>query len=229
MPLAIAHRGDPRAWPENTLPAFAAAVDRGADLVELDLRRTRDGAIVVLHDPTLHRLWGVDRRVDELDLADVQALGYHDVRVPTLGQVVDRVAVPLMVDFTGEEVVPGTLALLRGAGAVGRCLFVSGNVDALGVLRAHAPEARIGLTWVRDELPDPALLVRLGATWWNPRSPLATPRRVAALHELGYQVSTWTIDGRLAMARAVRAGVDAIVSNRITRLRRLVDRVPHRT
>ena len=52
---------------ENTLPAFAAAVREGADMVELDLRRTRDGGIVVLHDATLARLWGDERKVADLD------------------------------------------------------------------------------------------------------------------------------------------------------------------
>ena len=55
---AIAHRGEPVGHRENTLPAFEAAVALGADMVEIDLRRTRDGAIVVLHDQTLERLWG---------------------------------------------------------------------------------------------------------------------------------------------------------------------------
>jgi glycerophosphoryl diester phosphodiesterase len=52
--LAIAHRGDPIGHRENTLPAFAAAVAQGADMLELDLRRTRDGAIVVLHNQSLY-------------------------------------------------------------------------------------------------------------------------------------------------------------------------------
>ena len=56
---------------ENTLPAFTAAVALGADMVELDLRRTRDDEIVVLHDQTLQRLWGVDASVGDLDLAEV--------------------------------------------------------------------------------------------------------------------------------------------------------------
>jgi glycerophosphoryl diester phosphodiesterase len=56
VPIAIAHRGDPIAERENTLPAFEAAVLAGADMVELDLRRTADGEIVVLHDATLSRL-----------------------------------------------------------------------------------------------------------------------------------------------------------------------------
>ena len=79
---AIAHRGDPVGHRENTLPAFAAAVGLGADMVELDLRRTRDGNIVCLHDQTLERLWGLDAPVGDLNLSAVQALGDGAVRIP---------------------------------------------------------------------------------------------------------------------------------------------------
>ena len=108
-PLTIAHRGEPLGRRENTLGAFAAAVGLGADWVELDLRRTRDGEIVVLHDQTLERLWGVDSSVGDLEWAEVARLGQGDVRIP-LRQVLETVPVPLMVDFTRREVVAGAFA-----------------------------------------------------------------------------------------------------------------------
>jgi glycerophosphoryl diester phosphodiesterase len=114
---AIAHRGEPVAHRENTLPALAAAVALGADMVEIDLRRTRDGEIVVLHDQTLERLWEVAASVGDLDLAEVAVLGDGDVRIPTLRAVLDAVSLPLMVDFTRREVVPGGLEAVLAAGA----------------------------------------------------------------------------------------------------------------
>jgi glycerophosphoryl diester phosphodiesterase len=220
--IAIAHRGDPVGHRENTLPAFEAAVRQGADMVELDLRRTRDGEIVVLHDPTLLRLWGLDRAVAGLDLAQVQALGPGDQRIPTFRQVLHDVAIPLMVDFTGGEVVEGALAAVQEAGAMDRSLFVTGHVGALRLLRRLSPSARIGLTWTQMEPPPPSLLEELGAEFWNPYFRLATPEHVAAVHRLGLLVSTWTVDKRRHMARVAEAGVDAIVSNRIADLRRFL-------
>lgn len=85
-PIAIAHRGDPITQRENTLAAFAAAVQEGADMVELDLRGTRDGEIVVLHDANLSRLWGVDKAVADLDLAALSEIGQGEVRVPDLSR-----------------------------------------------------------------------------------------------------------------------------------------------
>ncbi len=220
VPLAIAHRGDPISARENTLPAFASAVQKGADMVEIDLRRTSDGEIVVLHDPTLTRLWGLEKNVADLGLSAVQGLGSGSERIPTLRQVLREVDVPLMVDFTGREVVEGALLATREAGAMERSLFVTGNIGALRVLRAQAPDARIGLTWVAQDPPSAGLLHELGVEYWNPMFGLVTPERVAAMHGLGLKVSTWTVDRRRDMARVMKAGVDAIVSNRIEALRR---------
>jgi glycerophosphoryl diester phosphodiesterase len=218
--LAIAHRGDPIAERENTLPAFDAALRQGADMIELDLRRTSDGAIVVIHDATLARLWGVPRNVADLDLSTLQGIGGGVERIPTFSEVLAHVGAPIMVDFTGREVVEGALEVAHNAGAMTRCLFVSGNIGAVRTLRALAPDARIGLTWVKRTPPPRALLEELGAEFWNPTFGLITPENVASVHRLGFKVSTWTVDKPRQMRRVMHCGVDAIVSNRIGRLRR---------
>lgn len=218
--IAIAHRGDPIGHRENTLPAFAAALAQGADMLELDLRRTRDGAIVVLHDQSLLRLWELDASVGDLDLAEVTRLGEGDVRIPTLRQVLDTVPpeVELMVDFTRREVVAGALDQALSADALDRCLFVTGNVEALRLLRGLSGRARIGLTWTEGADPPLDVLAELGAEFWNPMFSFVSPDGVAAVHEAGLQVSTWTVDTPGDMARVVADGVDAVVSNRVAEL-----------
>jgi glycerophosphoryl diester phosphodiesterase len=218
--VAIAHRGDPVGHRENTLPAFAAALALGADMLELDLRRTRDGAIVVLHDQSLLRLWELDASVGDLDLDAVARLGAGDVRIPTLRQVLDAVPpdVELMVDFTRREVVPGALDQTLSAGALDRCLFVTGNVEALRLLRGLSGRARIGLTWTDGTDPPLGLLGELGAEYWNPMAAFVTAEGVGAVHEAGLRVSTWTVDERADMERVTADGVDAVVSNRVADL-----------
>lgn len=215
---AIGHRGEPIGHRENTLPAFAAAAALGADWVEIDLRRTRDGAIVVLHDQTLERLWGLGASVGDVDLAEVVALGEGDVVIPTLADVLQAVPLPLMVDFTRREVVAGALEAVQSARAIQRCLFVTGNVAALQQLRAASAEARIGLTWLDGPEPPLALLHELRAEYWNPKFGLLTAEGVDAVHQAGLRVSTWTVDSPEDMTRVVEAGVDAAVSNRIAAL-----------
>lgn len=221
---AIAHRGDPVHERENTMPAFTAAVALGADMVELDLRRTRDDEIVVLHDQTLRRLWGVDASVGDLDLAEVASIGDGDVRIPALREVLAVVRAPLMVDFTRREVVPGAVDAVREAGALERSLFVTGNVEALRLVRGLSTEARIGLTWLHGSAPPLPLLEELGAEFWNPMFGLVTPEGVAEVHAAGLKVSTWTVDEPDDMTRVVEAGVDAVVSNRVEELVRFLRR-----
>jgi glycerophosphoryl diester phosphodiesterase len=200
-------------------------------MIEIDLRRTGDGGIVVLHDPTLKRLWGLDRPVAEMDLAEVQAVGgaSSSTRIPTLAEVLEEISLPLMVDFTKRDVVEGALAAVTAAGpaTVARCLFVTGNVEALRLLRGLSSEVRIGLTWVEEGMPPSSLLIdELGAEYWNPMFSRITPQRVQAIHDLGLLVSCWTVDKKRDMRRLIGAGVDAMVSNRINDLRAVLDQSP---
>ena len=88
-----------------------------------------------------------------------------------------------MVDFTRREVVQGALEAVLEARALDRSLFVTGNVEALRLLRGLSTGARIGLTWVETSSPPLDLLEGLGAEYWNPMFGLVTPEGVAAVHD----------------------------------------------
>jgi glycerophosphoryl diester phosphodiesterase len=208
---------------ENTMASFKSAVRHGADMVEIDLRRSRDGAIVILHDPTLERLWGINKSTSDLALSEIRDIGASNERIPTFREVLDQISLPLMVDFTKREVVEGALRDVMDARAMERSLFVTGNVEALRMLRALSPDARIGLTWVEEDMPPVELFRELGAEYWNPMFTRVTPERVDSIHTLGLKVSTWTVDKKRDMRRMVEAGVDAIVSNHIADLVKFLD------
>ncbi|MBC3841513.1 hypothetical protein GXW82_18165 [Streptacidiphilus sp. 4-A2] len=100
MTLAVAHRGDPLLFRENTMPSLASAVAGGADWVEVDVKLTRDGVPVLLHDDTLLRLWQHDRRVDALTWAELTRLTGGGI--PALREALEFARdsrVPLMVDL----------------------------------------------------------------------------------------------------------------------------------
>src|SRR5688572_1875529 len=91
-PLVIAHRGASGERPENTLPAYALAVEQRADMIEIDLHRTRDGAIVIAHDERLAGLPG-GREIAACTLAEVRGVDAGGgERVPTLDEVLDGFA-----------------------------------------------------------------------------------------------------------------------------------------
>src|SRR3712207_255467 len=88
LPAIIAHRGASAYAPEHTFAAYDLALDQGADVLELDVRSTADGELVVVHDATLRRTCGDPRRVDSLGRRDLAALG--ELRPLTLDAVLDR-------------------------------------------------------------------------------------------------------------------------------------------
>jgi glycerophosphoryl diester phosphodiesterase len=218
MPLALAHRGDWSAAPENTVAAFRAAERAGADMIELDVRRTSDGAVVVVHDPTFERLWSSPAAVARSTLAEINALRVGEHRVATLDDALASVSVPLMVDYTDADVVEPALRAVRAAGALERVLFAGENVEGHRLIRARAPEARIALTWTRRTLPPDGLLEDLDVEYFNPPWQRLDDGIVATMHDRGYKVSTWTVDDAVEMRRVVDAGADAVITNRIEQL-----------
>ncbi|HUZ80916.1 MAG TPA: glycerophosphodiester phosphodiesterase [Gaiellaceae bacterium] len=215
--LAIAHRGDPLAHRENTLPAFAAAVAGGADMIELDVRRTADGRVVVVHDRTLERLWEEPRRVADLMRDEVRALG-----IPDLAQALAAIPsnVQVMVDYEDEDVAEPALAEVAAAGSLGRVLFSGECFAGHRRIRRLAPDARIAVTWDRDMPCPDDLLDELAAEFYNPSGNVLgrDPNAVEHMHARGTQVSVWTIDEPSDMELFIEMGVDGIITNRVSSL-----------
>jgi len=221
MTLAIAHRGDPHGHRENTIPAMLAALEQGADLVEIDVTATRDGTAVLLHDATLTRLWGRDGAVAELSADEVRAAG-RDGRyeIPTFDRamaVSSAAGGGLMVDLTVARVAARAAEIVAEYDGLGRCVF-AGHPDGLREVRRRWPEARIALSWNQADPPGRDLLAALRPEFFNPSWPLVDQRIVDQMHADGYQVSTWTVDSPSNMARLLELGVDAIITNRLRHL-----------
>ena len=231
-PLVIAHRGASAERPENTLSAFELAVQQAADMIETDLHRTRDGAVVIVHD---ERLAGLDGRGEIADatLAEVRALDAGGgARIPTLDEVLDRfgsrVAFNLELKRGTRGDYPGLERLALDAVApralLGRTLFSSFYDSVLTRLRALAPEARIGLLLSRRH-PHAALerARALGAEAIHPEAALVEPDLVERAHAAGLAIYAFTVDDAGEMRRLLAMGVDGLFSNHPDRLRAVVD------
>jgi glycerophosphoryl diester phosphodiesterase len=230
-PLVIAHRGASAYRPENTLSAYALAVEQGADMIEIDLHRTCDGTIVVTHDEDLAGLGGHGEIADATG-AEVRALdaggGEH---VPTLDEVLDRfgdrIAFNLELKRGRRGFYPDlevrALEAVARRGLQGQTLFSSFFDPVLARLRALAPAARLALllsSRLRDREIERA--VALGAEAINPGAALTTPDRVARAHAAGLAVHVFTVDAEADLRRFLALGVDGIFTNHPDRLRRLV-------
>jgi glycerophosphoryl diester phosphodiesterase len=242
-PLTVAHRGDSEAFPENTLPAFEAAVRAGAQMIEFDVQRTRDGALVVVHDDTLDRTTDaravLDRGhvpVGELTLAQLQRLDagtwkhprFAGARVPTLEEALARIggaAVPMIEHKSGTP--EAYVAALRTLGRTRDVILQS--FDWRFVERAGALEPDLLLGVLGDHVLDAAARDRVLATgapvvhWDWTRLGLDD---LAALRAAGRLVCVYTVNPDVAMVGALRAGIDMIVTNRPARLRELTARPP---
>jgi glycerophosphoryl diester phosphodiesterase len=231
-PLVIAHRGASAYRPENTLGAFELAVVQRADMIETDLHRTRDGAVVITHDEELARIGGRGE-IAEATLAEVRALDAGGgARVPTLDEMLDgfgaRISFNLELkkgtraEYDGLEVL--AIEAVRKRGIAERTLFSSFYDPVLARLRALAPDARIGLLVSRKYPRD--LLARaaaLGAEAIHPERPLVDARLVESAHAAGLAVHVFTVDDPGEMRRLIDLGVDGLFTNHPDRMRALVD------
>ena len=219
MTLAVAHRGDPLRFRENTLPSVASAIAEGADWVEVDVRLTRDGVPALLHDETLLRLWRHDGRIDALTWEQVSALS--EGGIPTLRAALELAldsGVPLMLDLPAPAEGRAALALARTLDCLDRVVF-TGAPDALAEIRRDAPAALIAMSWESPLPPRPELVRQVRPDYFNQYYRWLTAGRIARLHRKGMKVSTWTVDRAPAMASLAAAGVDAIISNDLRTLR----------
>ncbi|MER6559175.1 glycerophosphodiester phosphodiesterase [Streptomyces sp. NPDC001027] len=213
---AVAHRGDPYRLRENTIASLRSALDLGADAVECDVRLTRDGVPVLLHDATLKRLWAQDRPLASLSAAEVRGLTAG--AVPTLGEALAATeGSRVMLDLPGTREVGAARRIVdavREAGAADRVYYCAGPVAMLAV-RAADPSAEIALTCTSLAPPRPALLAAVGPRWLNYRFSLVDRELAARVHRDGRLLSVWTPDTRRSLRRLIGLGVDSITTNRI--------------
>ncbi|MER5933364.1 glycerophosphodiester phosphodiesterase [Streptomyces sp. NPDC002054] len=215
---AVGHRGDPYRIRENTLDSLRSAFARGADAVEIDVRATRDGVPVLLHDESLKRLWRADVLLGSMTAAQLREL--TDGRVPTLREALAVTgAGRVMIDLPGatEETVRTVVGQVRECGARERTYYCAGSRTMLAV-RAADPGAEIALTWTTLKPPRRVLIDAVAPRWLNYRFGLVSRGLTEALHRDGLLVSAWTADTRWTMRKLIEAGVDSITTNRVAAL-----------
>lgn len=232
-PLVIAHRGASADRPENTLEAFELAVEQGADLIETDLHLTRDGAVVLLHDPELPGPEG-PIPVARLGLEEIRELP-AGAAVPELGEVLEtfggRIPFNLELKRGVEGPHPGlaerALRLVRDRGLLEATLFSSFYDPDLSELRRLEPAARIGLLLSR-RFPHRGVdrARALGAETLHPAREIATAELFGEAREAGLPCLVFTVDDEPEMRRLLELGAAGLFTNRPGRLRALVDGRP---
>lgn len=241
-PRVFAHRGGAALGPENTIAAFDQGLATGAEGLELDVRLSADGVVVVCHDETLGRTTDASGRVDARTASELAAVdaGYHftdaggdhpfrgrGIGIPTLAEVLRRYKdVPTIVEMKIDSFAIGrALAdVVRAAGAVD-------SVCAAGFGRHALRAARQALPDMPSSACHPEVRLALYRSWagWPVRRPpfggyqvpeyagtirVVSPRFIRHAHRAGLEVQVWTIDDEADMHRLLEWGADALITNR---------------
>ncbi|UQN31214.1 glycerophosphodiester phosphodiesterase [Brachybacterium kimchii] len=219
-PEIVAHRGDPVGAIENTREAITRATASGARTVEIDVRLTADGVPVLLHDPTLERLWGDPRPIADISHGELADLA---PQIPTLVEAL-RVAVParLLIDMPDASPAAASAAAVADARRAAPRIpppAWCGDLTALRIIRDADADAEIWMTWKQDGMPSQDLVDSLRPRFWNPEHRRVTARSAADARFLGMEVSCWTVDDPARAQDLAALGVRAIISNRAAQVR----------
>jgi glycerophosphoryl diester phosphodiesterase len=239
-PLLVAHRGGSLLAPENTMAAFRSAIDDwGADMIEMDVHLTKDGHVVIMHDPMLDRTTNgtgkvADHTLDELRQLDA---GYRfttdgntfpfrgtGVKIPTVGEVLgDLPPIRLTIEVKAAAAQRPLFAAIRQANAEQRVIAASLHASERTLFAEYHGPTSASAEQVRPFFALSRL--RLGRLW-APKVDvmqlpelmrgrrIVSPRLIRDLHTHGIAVQVWTVNKREDMERLIDWGVDGVQSDR---------------
>jgi glycerophosphoryl diester phosphodiesterase len=238
-PRVFGHRGAAGAAPENTIEGFRAALAAGADVLEMDVHATRDGAVVVLHDDTVDRTTDGAGHVRSYELSDLRrldascrfgALAGHDagvrgpLRIPLLEEVLEAFpGVPLNIEIKQSDPPIEALVgeLLERHGAFDRVLLAAENHVIMQCIRAMIPEVTTGLSEQESleflgrttdpTYTPPGVALQVPVTYEG--MDIVSQEFVAHAHARGLEVHVWTINDPLEIRWLLDLGVDGIISD----------------
>jgi len=240
MTSIIAHRGASADAPENTVEAFRLAWQQGADAIEMDLRLTADGQVIVFHDEDLRRMAGDPRRVRDMTAAELVGMEvgrsnhgrWSAAQIPLLEAAladVPRGGGVFLELKCDSSMLPSLGKVLSGCGLHGsQITLISFNLQVLAEAKAMMPALNsalivdwpsvIGFERLMSMATDHGIDGLDVATDW----PLDSPR-VARAHEQGLKVHVWTVDDVRRARELVKAGVDGIATNIPLKMRRALE------
>lgn len=222
--VVVAHRGAAGRAPENTLASVQAAIEDGADWIEIDVQESADGEVVVIHDSDFMKLAGQPLRVWEGSLAQLQAIDvgswyapeYAGERVPTLSEVLARVQgsrARLMIELKyyghDDRLEQRVIEAVEAADMADRVAVMSLSRAGVARLRALRPDWEAGLLVARaigklDRVDVDFLAVNVG---------MARRSFVRSAQRSGRRVLVWTLNDPVSMSRAMSLGVDGVITD----------------
>ena len=181
--------------------------------------------MVVLHDPTLERLWGISSSVSECDWSEIQRLGMGENKIPLLRDVLQlfvNTGSTLMIDMEGPE--PAAQAYVETVnGPLDPSQIIwCGHMDGMRTIRSLSTSARIWMPWEEIAAPLKTEIIPLDPEFINLHYSYVTRKRVDDIHALGCKVAVWTVDDEATMRWAKAIGVDSVTTNELALFKRVL-------
>lgn len=222
-PLIIGHRGASAVALENTIAAFEAAIAAGADGIEFDVRLSRDGVPVIIHDDTLSRTHGVRRRVVDLSAAELRSIG-----VPSLRELFELMAgndLLLCLEIKSREPQLAELCsrMVRQFGFEERVIVECFDLNVLRPIQLRTAALFEPRMYTDQNIIDRSLAV--GARVLALHHRLAKPKLVENAKAAGLTIVVWTVDDPIWLTQARSMGIDALITNDPARMIEAADRI----
>jgi glycerophosphoryl diester phosphodiesterase len=251
-PKIIAHRGASGHAPETTLEAYRLALQMGADGVEMDVRRLRDGTMVAIHDPNIKRTTNGKGKISEITLAQVKTLDagswfnkaypkkarteYVGLKVPTLQEIIDLIkesSAELYMEIKDAErykpcLEPSLLSIVIDNVMEKRTRFLSFSAQSICRIKALDASIRTGLLISTPGGNPVQQALRVSADELAIQHNLATHALIDVAHNNGLSISVWTVDEQKDFQRVIRLGVDGIITNYPDRINLLLGGITRR-
>ena len=211
-PWVVAHRGGAGEHPENTLEAFISAISSGAMAIETDVRSTRDGIQVMSHDDALI-VDGVEYPLDSWDYADLKTLQSDLCTLEEALSVIAASDLYLLLELKSGSNVPLCIDAVKVCGMQDRTTLVSFRKKKLKKAREYDPNIALGL--IVGEMPSDVgdTVASLNLSMVCQEYHHLTKDALAAWHDMGLHVNTWTVDSEAQLSRYMKWGVDSITTN----------------
>lgn len=212
----IGHRGAAGVKPENTLSSILYAYNNGADVVEVDVRSTRDGFLILLHDEDFSRVSGVSIRPRDVSYGwikeNLKVMGEEVVELSEVINLVKKLNKHLLIEVKEPETTSKVVELVLREKAVNEVAIISFFDEALKIVKEIERGIATGLIYSKP--PGRVVDARsLGAEIVLPKYSLASEKAVKLAHRLGLTVIAWTINELNIVAELIKRGVDAIASD----------------
>ncbi len=214
--MVIGHRGAPIQTPENTLESFERAISLGSDMIELDLRKTADGHLVVIHDFDVSRISTKVGLVFEMNLTELKSLDLGGgSRIPTLQEVLDLChgRCKVNIEIKAFDLEREALDAVRNRSMLGDVIFSSFLHETLTTVKSLEPRTETAVLYDKP-MEDPVSYAKdLQASAINPLFIYLEKPIIQSAHDAGLKINPWTINDEDMMIEFVRMGVDGIITD----------------